>query len=277
MWEATGSKGSTESCFELARWFDRAHEPRNPVRAAKWQFDALLGDSEEPPGLGAYDVLYDMANQGLRWLEVNPCPDRAIGRRLMARMMAYRAVADTVRSTLVAADGDAMVAQLIDLREVIDQHAEAIDLLTTAISEMPECRPEDGASILKYRRRVPRQPAGWDGTCRVEGEPAAAPRRCRVLDISMHGLGMTFEHPAPSELVGRRVSIDVPTVGGSVSLRLEGVVRNAVPTSQGAARVGIAFDALSEPAPGTAAAESTSRGRSSTRQDAGPGRGRSGR
>ena len=37
---------------------------------------------------------------------------------------------------------------------------------------------------MHFRRRVPRQPAGWDGVCQIEGEFAA---RCRVIDISMLG------------------------------------------------------------------------------------------
>lgn len=43
-------------------------------------------------------------------------------------MMAYGIVADTMRSTLVANKGDAMVAQPVDLRELIDQQAIAMGL-----------------------------------------------------------------------------------------------------------------------------------------------------
>jgi hypothetical protein len=110
---------------------------------------------------------------------------------------------------------------------------------------------------MKHRRRVPRQAASWDGTCNIEDESAAEPRPCRVIDISMLGLGMTFEHSAPSELVGRRISVDVPAVGDSVSIRLEGVINNAVPNLEGAVRVGIAFDGLSESEPSTAAVQGT--------------------
>ena len=106
---------------------------------------------------------------------------------------------------------------------------------------------------MKHRRQVPRQPAGWEGTCHIEGESAA--RSCRVIDISMLGLGLTFTHPSPSELLGRRISVDVRAVGDSVSIRLEGVVKNAGPTLEGAVRVGVAFDGLSESEPGTAAVQ----------------------
>ena len=110
---------------------------------------------------------------------------------------------------------------------------------------------------MKHRRRVPRQPASWEGNCHIEGEVAGGSRACRVIDISMLGLGMTFEHPSPSQLLGRRISVDVPAVGDSVSIRLEGVINNAAPTLDGVVRVGIAFDGLSAPEPDTAAVEST--------------------
>ena len=110
---------------------------------------------------------------------------------------------------------------------------------------------------MKHRRRVPRQPASWEGNCHIEGEPLEGSRACRVIDISMLGLGMTFEHPSPSELLGRRISVDVPAVSDSVSIRLEGVINNAAPTLDGLVRVGIAFDGLSEPEPDAGAVQST--------------------
>ncbi len=47
---------------------------------------------------------------------------------------------------------------------------------------------------MNPRRRVPRQPAGWEGICHIEDESAAEARACRAIDISMFGLGMTFTH-----------------------------------------------------------------------------------
>ena len=120
---------------------------------------------------------------------------------------------------------------------------------------VPEIRKGKRGSIMKLRRRVPRQPAGWNGTCHVEGETADGWRPCRVVDISMLGLGMTFNHPSPSHLVGRRISVDVPAVGDSVSIQLEGRVANAGPTLGGAVRVGIEFDGLSESELGIATAQ----------------------
>ena len=89
------------------------------------------------------------------------------------------------------------------------------------------------------------------------GDSAAVSRACLIIDISMLGLGMTLQHASPCELLGRRISIDVPAVGDSFSMRLEGVVKNAVPTPEGALRVGIAFDGDSESEPSTVAGKRT--------------------
>jgi hypothetical protein len=110
---------------------------------------------------------------------------------------------------------------------------------------------------MQFRRRAPRQPAGWDGVCQIEGEFAA---RCRVIDISMLGLGISLEHPSPAELAGRRISVDVPTViGDSFRIRLEGKIANAKTTRGRAVRVGIEFDHPSEAGLGTTILESTMR------------------
>jgi hypothetical protein len=95
---------------------------------------------------------------------------------------------------------------------------------------------------MQFRRRVPRQPAGWDGVCQIEGEFAS---RCRVIDISMLGVGITLDHPSPYALVGRHISVDVPAVGDSASIRLEGKITNARLTLTTAVRVGIEFDSPS--------------------------------
>ena len=92
---------------------------------------------------------------------------------------------------------------------------------------------------MPFRRRVPRQPAGWDGVCQIEGEFAS---RCRVIDISMLGVGITLDHPSPYTLVGRHISVDVPAIGDSASIRLEGKVTNAKLTLRTTVRVGIEFD-----------------------------------
>lgn len=117
---------------------------------------------------------------------------------------------------------------------------------------------------MEYRRRVPRERAGWDGLCQIEGELAAP---CKVDDISMFGLGLTLDYSFPpqpegrrniyggtsvgdsvTQLVGRRISVDVPAVGDSVSIQLKGKVANAKRMDGAGVRVGIEFDRLAEPA-----------------------------
>jgi hypothetical protein len=128
MMETVGNKGCQADTSEFARWFARAHDPWNPITAAKRQLDALSGNAETAPALAAYDHLYEMADQAVRWLELNACPDRETGRRIKAQMMVYGIVADTMRSTFVATEGDSTLAQLVDLRELLDQHADALGL-----------------------------------------------------------------------------------------------------------------------------------------------------
>ena len=231
---------------ELEEWLNRAYRHWNPIMAAGRHFNAVIDENGQTPDLADYDDLYDVANLAVTWLEDNPCPDKAVGKRLRAQMMGYRAVADTVRSTITEEDGDAMVARLGHLREVIDQHAEAIDKAAPSRRQLlPENNSVQRGSVMHMRRRVPRQPAGWDGSCHIEGESTETRRECRVIDISMLGLGITLNHPNTSEVLGRHISVDVAAVGDSVSIRLEGVVTNAQPTLGGAVRIGIAFDELS--------------------------------
>ena len=99
---------------------------------------------------------------------------------------------------------------------------------------------------MQLRCRVPRQPAGWEGICHIEGGFGAGWRECRVIDVSMLGLGLTLNHPSPSQLVGCHISVNVPAVGDSVGVRLESKVTNAEPTGEGVVRVGIEFDRPSE-------------------------------
>ena len=228
---------------EFEEWFSRARRTWSPIMVAERQFNAIRSECDEVAGLAAYDDLYDIADLAVEWLEDNPCPDAGVGRRCKAQVMAYRAVADTVRSTITDEDGGAMVAQLRHLRDVIDR-IEKLEGATTRTT--PEESGDGEGSVTPFRRRMPRQPAGWDGTCHIDGERDSRWRRCRVVDISMHGLGVTFDHHSPFPLVGRRISVDVPAVGASVSIRLEGEIANARSTSLGTVRVGIEFDGSSE-------------------------------
>ena len=99
---------------------------------------------------------------------------------------------------------------------------------------------------MDNHRRADRQMAGWNGSCHIEGEGASGWRDCRVVDISVFGAGIRMQHLRPSELVGRRISVELPAVGESVNLRLEGEIRNAARTVlRATVRVGIEFDGLS--------------------------------
>jgi hypothetical protein len=128
MMETIGNRACSVDPSELARWFDRANEPWNPITAAERQLAALIGNAETAPTLAAYEHLSDMADQAVQWLMFNLCPDTEIGRRFRTQMIVYRMVAETVRSTLVAKAGDAIVAQLVDLRALIHQQAIAMEL-----------------------------------------------------------------------------------------------------------------------------------------------------
>ena len=99
---------------------------------------------------------------------------------------------------------------------------------------------------MEDRRRVPRQTGSWRGVCSVEGESLSRWRECHVIDMSELGLGIEFQHFWPSDLVGRRISVDLPTVGASIKLVLEGEIRSATICPNGFVRAGIEFDGLSE-------------------------------
>ena len=113
-------------------------------------------------------------------------------------------MADTVRSTPSPWSGDQMVARVSHLRDVVDRHARGDRRDGGSPPRLVHEGRRDAGSVERFRRRVPRQPAYWDGTCHIEGEADAGCWECRVLDISMFGLGLTLQHPAPSRLVGRR-------------------------------------------------------------------------
>jgi hypothetical protein len=98
---------------------------------------------------------------------------------------------------------------------------------------------------MEYRRRAPRQATAWTGFCHIDGEPTAMWRDCEVVDISMFGLGLTFIHPQPWELVHRRIFVDISAIGDAVNIRLEGEIRDAAFTLEGDIRVGVELEGLS--------------------------------
>jgi hypothetical protein len=227
---------------ELGDFLARANRPWNPIQVAGRHFNALVRGDADVPALADFDDLYDVADLAVHWIEHHPCPDKQLEKRLRAQMMGYRAVADTVRCTITEDGGDLMVARLSHLRKIIDLHAEAIDESTQLESEAVADASDAVSSILPLRRRVPRQLAGWSGTCQMDGEPDSERCECSVVDISMLGLGLVFQHPSPSTLVGGRISVEVSAVEDRVNIRLEGIVKYASVTSGGGVRVGVEFD-----------------------------------
>lgn len=99
---------------------------------------------------------------------------------------------------------------------------------------------------MEYRRRVSCRTTSWAAFCHIEGDSPSGWRDCEVIDISPLGLGVTFHHPQPWELVGRRIAVDAPAIGSSINLRLEGEIRNAAPSIEGGVHVGIEFVGLSK-------------------------------
>jgi hypothetical protein len=99
---------------------------------------------------------------------------------------------------------------------------------------------------MEYRRRAPRQPTAWSGFCHIDGEPTAMWRDCEVIDVSMFGLGLTFIHPQPWELVHRGIFVDISAIGEAVNIRLEGEIKDAAFTLEGDIRVGVELVGLSQ-------------------------------
>lgn len=95
---------------------------------------------------------------------------------------------------------------------------------------------------MGYRRRLHRMPVGWKARCLSEG--ASQWRDCQVVDISILGLGLTMRHSRPNDLLGRRMTVEVPAVSDSVAFRLGGVVRNTVVLRGVVVRVGVEFSGL---------------------------------
>jgi hypothetical protein len=96
-------------------------------------------------------------------------------------------------------------------------------------------------------RRTPRQRANWAGLYRLQGESSAGGRACEIVDISKLGLGITFGFRRPTELIGRRISVEIPAAGDTVDVRLMGDIKNAAAVSavSGIARVGVEFVGVS--------------------------------
>jgi hypothetical protein len=101
--------------------------------------------------------------------------------------------------------------------------------------------------VEQRRRRLPRESAGWPGRFRFDNQPAHSSADCRILDISLIGAGLELFGTLPGDCIGRGLSVEVETpAGASITLRLNGVVRNVGPGQEGGTRVGIEFTGLSE-------------------------------
>jgi hypothetical protein len=92
---------------------------------------------------------------------------------------------------------------------------------------------------------------GWSGRYIVDDDPGSNWNECRVLDISVLGVGVeilpTRPEDASEALIGHRIVVQVqPPVGDSVTIRLVGRARNISPGSEGGTRLGLEFVGLSE-------------------------------
>lgn len=98
---------------------------------------------------------------------------------------------------------------------------------------------------MEYRRRVQRKPTTWAGVCHIDGDSPSEWRDCEVIDFSVLGFGLTFQHPRPEELLNRKAVVDVSGISNTVKARLRGEIRNAARTLEGDVRVGIELVGLS--------------------------------
>jgi len=100
---------------------------------------------------------------------------------------------------------------------------------------------------MELRRRAPRIKTDWLGLCRLDDAPDSVVRDCRVIDISLLGVGVEVFSDGDDRLVGRVLVVEVePPIGSSVRLRLSGQVMNQGRTPAGLTRVGLQFVGLSE-------------------------------
>jgi hypothetical protein len=104
----------------------------------------------------------------------------------------------------------------------------------------------------EFRRRVPRiATTSWSGRYIVEDDPGSEWTECRVLDISVLGVGLELfpieSDEDPGQLVGHRLVVQVQApVGESISVRLMGTVKNVGTGAGGGIRTGLEFVGLSD-------------------------------
>lgn len=100
----------------------------------------------------------------------------------------------------------------------------------------------------ELRRRAPRaQTDPWPGKYVIDDDTWTVWNECRLLDISVLGIGLELFGPVDPSLVGQRLVIHVDVGGGqALSLRFTGTVRNLIPGRFGGTRAGVEFSGLSE-------------------------------
>lgn len=101
---------------------------------------------------------------------------------------------------------------------------------------------------MERRRRAARvNTTAWFGRYFVEDDPQSVSKECRVIDISLLGLGLELIGDMTEDMIGHRLVIHVGALAGeSVSLRMVGQVKNVHASRLGCTRAGLAFTDLSE-------------------------------
>ena len=104
-----------------------------------------------------------------------------------------------------------------------------------------------GVGSMERRRRVPRHTVGWKGKYFIEGDGLEAWHECRVVDISLIGMGIEMFGPVlhPARLVGRHIVVEAPA-GASLGIHQRCEVRNVGPGASGGTRVGLEFVDLTD-------------------------------
>jgi c-di-GMP-binding flagellar brake protein YcgR len=101
---------------------------------------------------------------------------------------------------------------------------------------------------MEFRRRVPRTSTdGWPARYIDEDDSDSGWKQCRVVDISLIGVGLELLGGVRNDLIGHQLVVQVQApVGESVTLRLKGRVVNLGEHSQDVTRAGLEFVGLAE-------------------------------
>jgi hypothetical protein len=96
---------------------------------------------------------------------------------------------------------------------------------------------------MERRRRVRRvNTTAWFGRYFVEDDPQSVSKECRVIDISLLGLGLELISDMTEDMIGHRLVIHVGALAGeSVSLRMVGQAKSMRASRLGCTRAGLEF------------------------------------